>query len=129
MEQFGAKLKNLRLVKGYTQTELAKALGVSASAIGMYEKGHRLPTIDFVVKVGAFFKVSTDYLVGVEKIPESVEEILSRVRDSLVYSGGITFNGVRLGRNDTRRLFDAMHVAAHVILNQKLRDDEAANER
>lgn len=124
MKNFGLKIKMLRIKKGLNQAQLGKALGVSTSAIGMYERGKRVPTVEFVMKAGELFGVSTDFLLGRGDIPETVEDILVQVKNSLVYSSGLVYNGVPLGKTETRRLFDAMYVAANVILNQKLRDNE-----
>lgn len=33
------------------------------SAIANYERGHRLPSIEVLVEIGAFFEVSLDYLI------------------------------------------------------------------
>ena len=43
-------LKELRAQKGYTQSELGKMLGVSASTIGMYEQGRREPDSSYWCK-------------------------------------------------------------------------------
>lgn len=57
-------LKELRTSKGITQTDLAKALGISASAVGMYEQRRREPDNDTLVAIAKFFQVTTDYLLG-----------------------------------------------------------------
>ena len=57
-------LKELRAQKGITQTDLAKSLGVSASAIGMYEQGRREPDNETLIAIANFFRVTTDYLLG-----------------------------------------------------------------
>ena len=43
MGQFASILKQLRLQKGLTQPQLAERLGISRSAISMYERGEREP--------------------------------------------------------------------------------------
>jgi len=40
---FAKELKLYRRLLGLTQAELGRAVGVSASAVGMYEQGRRLP--------------------------------------------------------------------------------------
>ena len=42
-KHFGALLRYLRVEKGISQRELAEIVGVSRSAIAMYEIGARLP--------------------------------------------------------------------------------------
>ena len=57
-------LKELRTQKGLTQSELSKALNVSASSIGMYEQGRREPDTTTLAEIAAYFNVTTDYLLG-----------------------------------------------------------------
>ena len=57
-------LKELRTSKGLTQSELAKLLKISASAIGMYEQGRREPDYATLSKLANYFNVATDYLLG-----------------------------------------------------------------
>lgn len=63
---FGYRLKTLRLKKNLTQQQLAELLGVTKSVISAYENGTRYPAYDVLVKIARIFKVSTDYLLGVE---------------------------------------------------------------
>ena len=63
---FGSKVKELRLKKQITQEQLANALSVSKSAVGMWESGKREPDLETVLKVADFFEVSVEYLVGRE---------------------------------------------------------------
>ena len=53
----------LRISKGWSQAELAQRIGVSASAIGMYEQCRREPSLDLVVRLARLFGVTTDYLL------------------------------------------------------------------
>lgn len=58
------RLKSLREDADLSQKELAKALGVSPSTIGMYESGKRTPDSDMLTRICDFFNVSVDYLLG-----------------------------------------------------------------
>ena len=69
-------LKELRNAKGITQTDLAKHLGISTSAIGMYEQGRREPDNSTLVKIANFFHVSTDYLLGNDDTPPKVVPLI-----------------------------------------------------
>lgn len=60
---FGERLKQLRIEKGLYQKDLAKILGVSAGAIGMYENNKRTPDFELLIKIAKFFDVSIDYLL------------------------------------------------------------------
>ena len=124
MNEFGEILKVLRMRKGYTQAQLADSLGISASAVGMYERGLRQPSPEQLIKLSKIFMVSADYLLGIEKAPESVEELLKTIHASLDNNGGLTFNGVELNSADIKKLFNAMSIVANVILNDKMREFE-----
>ncbi len=64
--EFGKRLKELRLEKGVYQKEVAEAIGVTKGAYGNYENGHREPEYAILVKLCKYFKVSADYLLGLE---------------------------------------------------------------
>lgn len=66
MVDFGNTLKTLRLRKNMTQAQLAQKLGLTKSVISAYETGLRLPSYDVLIHISKIFKVSTDYLLGVE---------------------------------------------------------------
>ena len=59
----GARIAVLRRAKGWNQSDLAKQLGVSSSAVGMYEQGRRQPAADVLVKLAEIFEVTTDFLL------------------------------------------------------------------
>jgi transcriptional regulator with XRE-family HTH domain len=70
MVDFGNNLKTLRLQNGLTQAQVAQKLGVTKSVISAYETGLRLPSYDILINISKIFKVSTDYLLGLENIRE-----------------------------------------------------------
>lgn len=58
------RIKALREKENISQKELAKNLGVSSSTIAMYETGKRNPDSDMLKRIGDYFNVSVDYLLG-----------------------------------------------------------------
>lgn len=64
MLEFGERLKQLRVGQGYTQQKLADALGVSKSAISMYENGVREPELALIQKMTQLFGVELECLIG-----------------------------------------------------------------
>lgn len=66
MVDFGDRLKTLRSKHGMTQSQLAKKLDLTKSVISAYETGLRLPSYDVLINISKIYKVSTDYLLGVE---------------------------------------------------------------
>lgn len=63
---FGNRLKTLRIKKKLTQQQLADLLGLTKSVISAYENGLRYPAYYVLIKIARIFKVSTDFLLGVE---------------------------------------------------------------
>ena len=59
----GTRIAALRREMGQSQAELARCLGVSASAVGMYEQGRREPSGAILVALAVNFGVSTDFLL------------------------------------------------------------------
>ena len=59
----GARIAALRRDKGWSQTQLAQQLKISASAVGMYEQGRREPSAELLVAMATVFGVSTDFLL------------------------------------------------------------------
>lgn len=59
------RIKQLREQNGYTQAFLAKRLGITRSSVNAWEMGISVPSTQYVVELAQFFKVSTDYLLGV----------------------------------------------------------------
>lgn len=62
------RLRELRKNKKLTQAELGKLLGVTKASICCYEKGSRTPNIETIVAMMALFNVTSDYLIGSDKI-------------------------------------------------------------
>lgn len=60
------KIKALREQKGMTQTDLAKQLGITRSSVNAWEMGISVPSTQYIVELAHIFKVSTDYLLGVD---------------------------------------------------------------
>lgn len=67
MVDFGNKLRTLRQQNNFTQAQLAQRLGLTKSVISAYENDLRMPSYDVLVAIARTFKVSTDYLLGVER--------------------------------------------------------------
>jgi transcriptional regulator with XRE-family HTH domain len=79
----GARIAALRREAGLSQAQLALRLGISPSAMGMYEQGRREPSMETVVAMAKVFRVSTDYLLTgqpAEQEQEALQEmLLSRI--------------------------------------------------
>lgn len=58
------QIKKLRIENNFTQSELAKRLNVSRSAVNAWEQGTNNPTLNYAVELAETFNVSLDYLIG-----------------------------------------------------------------
>lgn len=61
------KIKQLRENLDITQSELAKKLGLTRSAINAWEMGLSVPSTQYIVELAKLFQVSTDFLLGIEE--------------------------------------------------------------
>lgn len=68
--KIGERLKELRKSKGWTQVQVAAKMGLTDSVISFYERQERAPSPEVLVKFSELYGVSTDYLLGVEKIDD-----------------------------------------------------------
>ena len=63
----GEKLRALRNEKRITQAEMSRRTGITSVMISSYELEQRQPSFETLIKLAAFFGVTTDYLLGLEK--------------------------------------------------------------
>lgn len=60
------KIKQLRQQNNLTQTDLAKKLSITRSSVNAWEMGISVPSTQYIIELSNIFKVSTDYLLGME---------------------------------------------------------------
>lgn len=63
---FAERLKELRKEAKLSTIDLGKILGVSNSTITRWENENIIPSIEHLYNIAVVFKVSTDYLLGLE---------------------------------------------------------------
>lgn len=94
-------LQKFRKSRGLSQEELAEECQISRQAIAKWESGESVPTIDKLIFLADFYKVSLDELVGRKTDIELLDEFIKR----FVPAGVIP-----IGENDalqfTCRFFD-----------------------
>lgn len=64
-DKLGSRIKQLRQKADMTQLELAQSLHVSPALISAYELGERKPSVKILTRLAILFKVSSDYLLGI----------------------------------------------------------------
>lgn len=62
------KVKDLRQARGWTQAELARRMGITRNGINSWEQGLSMPSPSSLVELAKIFSVSTDYLLGAERL-------------------------------------------------------------
>ena len=61
------RIKELRILHGMSQVDLAARLGISKQSVSNWENDNIQPSIEMLLKLARLFSVSTDYLLGLEK--------------------------------------------------------------
>lgn len=59
----GERLKMLRVSRNLSQDAVARTIGITRSAYSHYEINNRQPVYETLIKLAAFFNVSTDYII------------------------------------------------------------------
>lgn len=62
----GDKIRELRESAGYSQAELARRLSVTRSSVNAWESGLSAPTAVYIVELAKLFRVTSDYLLGLD---------------------------------------------------------------
>ena len=75
----GERIMLLRRGSGWSQTELARQLHISPSAVGMYEQGRREPSLQALVELATVFGVSTDYLLTGTPVSQQDAQMVPRL--------------------------------------------------
>lgn len=60
------RLKELRLERGLSQSDVACGIGCSPVVYSRYETGSRQPSIDMLISLAKFFNVTTDFLLELD---------------------------------------------------------------
>ena len=83
------KIRDLRELNNLTQSDVANRLGITRSSVNAWEMGISSPSVMCIVGLARLFRVSTDYLLGIEHKAmldisgldhESVEALYSMVQ-------------------------------------------------
>ena len=75
----GTRIAALRRRAGLSQSELARRLRISPSAVGMYEQGRREPAVEVLLAMAKIFDVSMDYLLTGAEQENKEEQTVSQV--------------------------------------------------
>lgn len=67
---FSTRMVQARNNLGYSVKEVAKAMGFPVRIIEEYEKGVLSPDVIVLSKIALLYKVSSDFLIGLDEEPE-----------------------------------------------------------
>lgn len=88
IKQSGERIRQLRIHGGYTQELIAEKMNIDRSFLSHVEAGKKGCSVDLLVQLSRFFKVSIDYLVlgavhsnssgagNAEQIREGIEALI-----------------------------------------------------
>ena len=62
------RIRALREARGWTQAELARRLNITRNGVNSWEQGLSMPSPACLFDLAKLFSVSTDYLLGVERL-------------------------------------------------------------
>lgn len=82
----GDRIKETREKNNLTQSALAKKFGISRSAVNAWELGVSVPSAQYLIELSKLFKVSTDYLLGIDKAETIDISSLNSVEKGIIYS-------------------------------------------
>ena len=67
----GTQIRNLRIERGMSQMELARALKTSQAAITAWENGKRTPNLAAITRIAEFFRVPVSLFTAPDSAPDS----------------------------------------------------------
>lgn len=79
------RIKFLRESNHLTQTALAKKLNVTRSAVNAWEMGISVPSTVLLVDIAKLFRVSTDYLLGINSTATLDISLLNDTEIEIIY--------------------------------------------
>ena len=124
-DTLGGRIKALRKREHMSQAELAAKIGVSPSAIGMYEQSRRTPDNETLKEFCKIFNVTSDYLIGLtdntdfvsyENIEREydVSEVLDDFTKKLSEQDSLMFDGQPLTQEEKEQVFQAINYVARI---------------
>lgn len=86
MNDFGTRIRDLRIQAGISQKKLADSTNISIKTIQRCEQGKR-PDTYTLVKLATYYNISTDYLLGLKGYRERLKERNEKIKD---YGNGVS---------------------------------------
>ena len=61
--KIGSQIRNLRISRHLSQAHMAIILSISKQQLSNIENGHRVPSLEILISISQYFRVSLDHLV------------------------------------------------------------------
>lgn len=65
-----ARIRDLRIDRGLTQSQVAQVLNVKQNTYSQYEIGVLNYPLDVIIRLAEYYGTSADYLLGLTDVPE-----------------------------------------------------------
>lgn len=83
--QIADRIRYLRDKTGMTQTDLAKRLGISRSAVNSWEMSLSSPSVANLVEMSQIFHVDVDYILSIsDKLTVDITNLSQEERESII---------------------------------------------
>ena len=89
------RIKELRILNNFTQTELAQHLNVTRSSVNAWEMGISIPSTAMLVELSQIFHTSTDFILGINTDEVLNISHLTEKEKSLIFNMMNYFESVR----------------------------------
>lgn len=117
------RIRQLRKTKGLSQLQLAQTMGISGSAIGMYEQGRREPDTDTLLNLAKIFNVTVDYLIGASDVTGTfdVDAMAKDIAKNLIDNPALMFSGDCYTQQELDDLCDVIEGSVKTAMIKKLK--------
>ncbi|MES1021968.1 helix-turn-helix domain-containing protein [Gloeocapsa sp. BRSZ] len=115
------RLKELRQLHKWSQSDLARELGVSRQAINGFESGKFDPSLDMAFKIASLFNVAIED-VFIYEAKRSMQTLVERVKNFLGFEFGFerftekAINALKFAQNEAARLQNSQVEPEHLLV-------------
>lgn len=78
-KEFGKNLKELRIIQGLYQKDIAEELNIAQVTVSSWERGNSEPTIDQIIRLCEILNTTPNELNGFENVKENKSELEKRL--------------------------------------------------
>ncbi len=105
----GSRIRRARAKKGITQHDLAKAVGITASALSGYERNIRRPNSDVLARIAQALDTTTDFLLLGNSFSGKVMRLRSKDMGTLYLKLAKTAEEAQLTEEQVNMLLAIIH--------------------